>query len=265
MKFFRIDVRDGLLHNSCNRVARQVEEVEIDFENAVSVRARVALERGMAAMRRYDIENARRAYCDASELARRDKDGLVEAAALMQMAMQSDGMTNHESQTYFLGKALEAIDFEIFTLCEKFVADAAAKDVTVPIMNPRNALRELIDYNLAQYKLRNDSLLLAESLTNANRHLASADWEAAKNVANIGASNATEMFGANHWWVAVMMAREATAHLRQQKPQRAKQLVQRARYILQEWTDFATVNGGVFKREFDILSIAEHDLAVVSA
>lgn len=263
MKFSRIDVREGLLRNSSNRVGRRVEEVEIDMSASTSERARDALERGINAANRYDMENSRRALCEASKLAQQDKDGLVEAAALMLLGMQSDGMTNHESQTHYLGKALEALDFEIFALSERFVGEAAPREITGPIMAPRNQMRDLIEANLAQYLLRNDSLLLAETLTNANRHLASGNWQAAKNVARTGAANASAAFGGNHWWVAVMMAREATALLRLQQPESAKELVKRARYILLEWTE-SDSRGGVFETDLGILSVAENDIAIVS-
>lgn len=255
----RIDVRHGLLTNSGVCIGRNVEQVDIDLTTARSAEARDLLERGVSQARMYNIDASRRSFCDASETARRDKDGFVEAAAGTLLALQADGMTNTSSQSYFLQQALKALDFEIFGWSQRFLDDAAPRDVSAPILQPRNTLRELIVDNLEQFNFRQDSLLIAETRTNINRHLAQGNWLQAGNVAKIGAENATEMFGENHWWVAVMLVRRATALLRQQQAKMAQPLVKRAAYIFAEWTDF-TAGGGVFKQELDILTTAESDL-----
>lgn len=264
MKFARIDVREGLLSNSINRCARQVEEIEIDMSTARSEAARTLLERAMGQARSYNIEAARRLFVEASQVARRMMDGFSEAGAVMSLTMLMDGMTNGQSQEHYLGQALEAIDFEMFGLSEKFLAEGASREVTRPILDPRNQLRDLITENLEQYKLRQDSLLLAETKTNADRNLASSNWIAADNVAAIGATNATSMFGPDHWWVAVMHVRRATALLRQQRVDEAQRLTRHAAFILQEWTDFKE-RDGVFKREWDILRVAQADIKVMTA
>jgi hypothetical protein len=264
MQFHRIDVRQGLLSNSFNRGARHVEQVDIDFSTARSENARKMLERGQGQSRMYNVDAARRSYCEAAELARRDKDGFVEAAAGMLLTMLMDGMTNSNSQPHFMESALAALDYEIFCLSEQFLADAAKREVTVPILHPRNTLRDLIVDNLAQYKFRQDSLLIADTKTNIDRHLAAGDWNAAANVSKIGAENAGEMFGQDHWWVGVMLVRRATALLRMQQLQMAQPLVQRAAFIFQEWTDFTT-DGGGFKNELGILTAAQSDIKLLLA
>ena len=262
IEFPRVDVRYGLLSNSAARIGRNVEHVAVDFATARSPRARDLLERGVSQARMYNVEAARRSYCEASELARRDKDGFVAAAAGMLLTLQADGMTNSNSQSHFLEEALKALDYEMFGWSEQFLEDGAPRAITVPVLHPRNALRELIVDNLEQFNFRQDSLLFADTRTNIDRHLAQGNWLQAGNVAKVGVENATAMFSENHWWVAVMMVRRATALLRQQQPKVALPLVKRAAYIFQEWTDFTT-GGGVFKQELDILTTAESDLKVL--
>lgn len=262
IQFPRVDVRHGLLTNSGARIGRNVEQVGIDFATTRSVKARDLLERGLSQARMYNIDASRRTYCDAAQVARSEKDGFVEAAVGMLLALQSDGITNSNSQSHFLEEALKALDYEMFGWSEVFLADGAPRDVTVPILHPRNTLRKLIVDNLEQFNFRQDSLLIADTRTNIDRHLAQGNWLQAGNVAKVGVENATSMFSENHWWVAVMMVRRATALLRQQQPKLALPLVKRAAYIFQEWTDFTT-DGGVFKQELDILATAESDLKVL--
>lgn len=264
MLFPRIDVREGLLCNNYNRGARRAEEIEIDLSTATSAEARRLLERGHGQARVYMVDTARRFYCDAAELARKHRDGFIEAAAGMLQTILMDGMTNSNSQPHFLEGALEALDYELYGLRERLTEARAPRDQAIPIMNPRIALRDLIEENLSQYRFRQDSLLLAETMTNANRQLAAGNWFAAESVSRIGSENATATFGADHWWNAVMLVRQATALLRQQQVERAKPLLQKAAFVFAEWSDFAD-NGGVFKQELDILRVAQSDVAIVSA
>jgi hypothetical protein len=262
IQFPRIDVRYGLLTSGGAGIGRHVQQVSIDFTTARSATARDWLERGVAQARMYSLEASRRSFCEASQTARREKDGFVESAAGMLLALQADGTTNTSSQPQFLQDALKVLDYEMFGWSEQFLEQGAPREVTVPILQPRNSLRELIVDNLDQFNLRQDSLLIAETRTNINRLLAQSNWLQAGNVAKIGVENATALFGENHWWVAVMLVRRATALLRQQQAKLAQPLVKRASYIFSEWTDH-TADGGVFKQELDHLKTAESNLRLL--
>jgi hypothetical protein len=210
------------------------------------------------------IDAARLLYCDASEKARHEKDGFIEAAATMLQTLLMDGMSPSGSQLHFLDQALQTLDFELFSLREQFMAQRTPRKVAVVAMAPRLELRDLIEENKRQFQLREDCLLLAETRLNVDRHMASGQWFQASNVAQIGLQNTIEMFGTDHWWNAVMMVRLATALLRQQKVAKAQSLIANVGSILDEWTDYS-VKGDVFAFERDALRTAQHDIALMTA
>lgn len=267
MLFPRVDVKECLLRNSSGMrmSGRYVERIEIDMTSARSQKALTHLERAKNQADRYMVEQARRFYCDASECARREKDGFVEAAAVMSLALLMDGTVNGSSQPHYLGQALEALDFELYGLRQQMLTDRTPREVALPIMTPRVALRDLIEENQRQFQFRQDSLLLAETKTNIDRHLAAGRWVEAANVARIGSQNVTEMYGKDHWWNAVMLLRLGTALLRQQEVAKAQQAVAHVGSILDEWTDYADTGVDVFKFERDMLSVARNDIALMLA
>jgi hypothetical protein len=265
MLFPRVDVKECLLRNGSMKYARRVEHIEIDMTTARSAEALSQLERARSLSDRYMVDEARRWNSEAAATARRHKDGFVEAAALMSQTILMDGMTNSQSQTHFLGQALAALDSELEGHREQMLADRTPRAVAIVTMNPRMELRDLIVENNLQFQLRQDSLFLAETKTNADHHMGAGDWMKAANVARIGANNAVELFGVDHWWHAVMRVRLATALLRMQEVVAARQVVANTSSILDEWTDYDTRGVDVFKFERDMLSIAQHDIALMTA
>jgi hypothetical protein len=264
MLFPRLDVKECLIRgDGIRRNARQLEQLEIDLTGARSSSARELLERAQGQVARYMIDNARRLNCEASEVARQEKDGFVEAAATMLQTILMDGMSPGASQVHYLDQALQAMEFELFVCREQLLANRTPRAEALVIMTPRLALRDLIEENKGQFQLREDSLLLAETRLNIDRALANGEWVKAINVARIGSQNATEQFGADHWWNAIMMARLATALLRQQQPVgTVHTLVIRAGFILDEWTDFSA-KSDVFAFEKDILRTAASDIKLL--
>ncbi len=258
MLFPIIDVRPSLLSNSKGkRYGKRVEEIDIDMTTATSALALEALKAGHSAMCRYDVETARRRLCEASELARKQNDAFVEAATVMLLTIQADGTVNSESQPQFLEEAFKVIDYEVFVLNDRFTTQKTATVDAKPILLPRLALKGLIEHNLEQYRLRQKSLSIADTRNDVDRHLAEANWFAAENVSSSASQNAVAIFGERHWWRGVMLTRQATALLRQQKPG-AKRLVKLARGILLE----SSLDETGFQFEWDVLRTVEADLSI---
>lgn len=262
----RIDVKEGLLHgDGTRRYGRCVEKIEIDMTTATNQDAVAMLIRGQHQAERYNMEQARRLNCEASEQARLSKDGFVEAAATMVQTILMDGLTNNQSQPHFLGQALTTLDAELDRQRDSMTTARTTRKDALPIMTPRLDLRELIEENLRQFQFRQDSLMLAETRVNCDRHLAAGAWEPAVSVARIGSQNATELFGADHWWNAVFRVRLATALLRMQEVVRARQALDKVASIFDEWTDYSDKGNDVFKFQRDILATAQADIALMTA
>lgn len=266
MLFPRIEVKECLLRGTgMPMLGRQVENIEIDMTSARSSTALAHLERARGQADRYMIDNARRSYCDASECARREKDGFVEAAAIMALTQLMDGTTNGSSQPYMLGQALAALDFEIFGLQAELLEARTPRAVALLVMTPRLELRDLIEENQRQFQFRQDSLMLAETRSNIDRHLAAGRWVEAANVARIGSQNAVGTFGSDHWWNAVMLLRLSTALLRQQQVAQAQKAIANVKAMLDEWTDYNSKGADVFKFEKDLLQTALSDIALMTS
>lgn len=260
MLFPKMDVRLNLLSGAKGkRFGKRIDEIDIDMTTATSPGALEALNIGHSAMRRYDVETARRRLCEASERARKEKDGFIEAASTMLLTIQADGVVNSESQPQFMADAAKIIDFEVFALTERFTEEMATPEVARPIILPRLALQELIEHNLAQYQLRQQSLSIADTRIDVDRYLSAGNWLAAENVSKSACKNAIAIFGERHWWRGVMLTRLATSLLRQQKPG-ARRLAQLARGILLESDLDDTDNG--YKFEWDVLRTVEADLSL---
>jgi hypothetical protein len=261
MLFPRIDVREVLLKSTQYRGAKVVAEVDIDVVTASrSKPATNALQLGQYAERRYDVEQARKQLSDASIIARREKDGFIEAAALMRMTINADGVSNSSSQPDFLKAAQEVLEYDIFAMQEELTEKRTPRDQAVPIMKPRLDLLELIKHNRAQYELRQQSLLLCDTRNNANRLLSQASWFNAENVSRTGLTNATKLFGPGHWWNAVMLVRLTSAMLRQGKHKEAAPLVERAAMIFGEWSD----DSDHFREELGLLQAAQSDIKLLT-
>lgn len=253
MQFPRVDVRYGLLSNAGTRFARHVEQIEIPIEKTcISQDGCVLLLSAERSMRSYMGDAARAKLASASQLARRDKDGFVEAAALVHLTLLRDGETHHSSQIHFLDQALEALEFEIYTLGVQYLADGARREVTDPVMLPRVALRDLMRLNREQFQLRQDSLMLAETRIRLEHLIERGDLVAAKNIAGTGITNACQQYGYDHWWHAVMLVRLGTALLRMGETEQAQRAVQHAEQILLEWT-VDELGQSVFKKECTML------------
>lgn len=262
MLFQRIDVREALLRAVQYRVAKVVGEVDIDVVTASrSKEALNQLQIGQYAERRYQVDIARRHYAEASSIARREKDGFIEAAALTRLTMNADGTVNSASQPDFLRAAIEVLEFDIYTMQEQFLEQRTAREVALPLMQPRTDLLELIKHNFEQYELRQKSANLCETRNNAGRLLAQGRWFNAEAVARTGVSNATKVFGAQHWWNAVMLVRLSTALLRQGKHKEAAPLVARAAALFHEWSDDST---GYFNEEIGLLQAAQSDVKLLT-
>ncbi|MDZ4836315.1 MAG: hypothetical protein SGJ27_21250 [Candidatus Melainabacteria bacterium] len=262
MLFYRVDVRESLLRNSTGRhYAKRVETIEIDMSGASSKVALELFERARHQEDRYQPESARRLYCQAAAVARRNKDYFVEAAVVMCQTMMMDGMTNGESQIQYMEQAREALEYGLYALRDQLLEARTKRSEAVEVIGPKLDLLTLIEENKQQYTMRQNMLLIAETRLNIDRHMAAGNWVQAANVARIGSQHASEQYGSDHWWNGVMLARLATALMRLQEVQQARQLMRTATTVLGEWTDYSAKDA--FDFEHDLLSVVHHDILLV--
>ncbi len=264
MLFPKVDARHSLLTSTDRLYAREVGGVLIDFETARSQRAVELLQAGHSAARSYHIQRARLSLSDAAELARKDRDGFVEAAASALLSIHMDsGAGPYSAQPHFLAEAVATLDYEIFVIEDEMYSREAKQEVAKPLLLPRLALLAALKENLVQFEIRERSQHLFSTRVMLDNHLMQSNWVPAENVARTGLQNAGKIFGWDHWWCAVMKVRLATALLRQQKTKEAQEQVRHASNIFSEWMDGNTTDA-VYKFELDTLQTAQSDIAIVS-
>ncbi|MBX9689563.1 MAG: hypothetical protein K2X27_22830 [Candidatus Obscuribacterales bacterium] len=251
MKFDKLEVIESLLNvRSKDRSIRRAETVEIEVEqSASSKKALELLLQGFDQASRYNIEAARRAFCEAMETARRDRDGFIEAAAcLHRVQLMHTQNSPAGSQQSFLKDALEVLDFDIFAQESKLTESRAKPEDARPIILPRLALKELLQHTLAQYDLRQQSMGMADSLCYFEEHLSKGNFVSAESVARSAESNAEKSFGRDHWWHALSRLWLSRACRRQGKIAEADKLAASAEQALLEWTELP-LDESIFKDE----------------
>lgn len=227
----------GVLSNSAVAGIRTTHDVDIDLTSGTQGCESILqlLEQSAAEMRRYNVERGRLHLIEAAESARQAGNCFLQAAAGAELAMVGTYRSTNASILNFLGKARQLMLDELYLMHEHLMEMRAKPAIAAHLLNPREALLELIEENIHQYHVLARSEHLRQTRERADDALLRRDWALAERLSDVGVKNAIGLFGRTHWWAGMMQTRLASALLGQNKRTEAQPRVVFAQQILLEW------------------------------
>lgn len=256
MFFPRIDVKEWLLRgDGTGKSGRQIAQVDIDLSSAKTSDAHALLEKSLALSEHQLTDGGEVLYDEAIKRARGQLDALTQAAAMMLQTILLDAIRPEAFKVSSLAKALKILEFELWRLRQRLSLKLISEEEAERMIAPRQELLNLILENFREFKLSDESSIIAKIRLDVDRHLALGQWLEASQLAEEGAEEAVHQFGEYHWWNAVMLTRQATALVHLHEVEDVRPLVVKALEILSKWDEVLdSCRGDVFKIEKDILA-----------
>ncbi len=249
----------GVLSNSAVAGIRTSREAEIELTTKGCEAIVDLIDKSTGQLQIYQIERGRLLLLEASEAARTTGCRFLEAAAGAELALIGTRNSTNGTILHFLNEVRELMVQDISDLKDRLMDMRAKRAIAAPLLDPREALLELVEGNIQQYNLLERSANLRQIKERADTALVQRDWVLGERLTSVGLQSAIGVFGQQHWWAGLMRFRLGTALIGLKKPAEARLQIRSAQQVLLEWV--LDPDTSPFAVEMELLKIAVNSLA----